>query len=197
MGFKLFTSNRTYEYLLVGLGNPGPKYLKTRHNVGFMTLDLIMTRCKSDYSKKRFKSLTGELVIDGVRVLTMKPETFMNNSGEAVGEAASYYKIPPENVIVISDDVSLPTGKMRIRKSGSAGGHNGLKSIISHLSSDGFPRIKIGVGSNSPDKDLADHVLGDIPKNEMETIKTCAENCVSAVELIVSGQIEKAMNKYN
>lgn len=193
----IFKKKNNITHILVGLGNPGPKYMKTRHNVGYLTVDLIMSKFDCEYTKKKFNSLTGEILFDDVRILVMKPETFMNNSGIAVGEAASFYKIPPENVIVISDDISLPTGKLRIRKSGSAGGHNGLKSIISHLGSDSFPRIKIGVGANSPDSDLVDFVLGTIPKNEMDLIQPCAEKCVEIIKLLTTGQIDKAMNKFN
>lgn len=193
----VFGKKNKYTHILAGLGNPGPKYMKTRHNVGFMTVDLIMDRYGCEYTKKRFNSQIGEISVDDVCFLVMKPETFMNNSGQAIGEAASYYKIPPENVIVISDDISLPVGKMRIRKSGSAGGHNGLKSIIAHLGKDEFPRIKIGVGANEPDSDLVDFVLGNIPKSEMDKIKVCAENCTDAIKLIATGQTDKAMNKYN
>lgn len=193
----LFTNRNGYTHILAGLGNPGPAYMKTRHNVGYMTVDLIMSKLGAEYRKNQFHSLVGEIRLGDNRILVMKPETFMNNSGQAIGEAASFYKIPPENVIVISDDINLSVGKMRIRKSGSAGGHNGLKSIIAHLNSDAFPRIRIGVGAKQISEDLADHVLEDIPKSEMEIMKKCAENCVDAVGLIADGKADNAMNKYN
>ncbi len=188
---------KSYTHILAGLGNPGPKYMKTRHNIGYMTVDLIMASQGKEFTKTKFHSLTGELTLGEHRFLVMKPETFMNNSGTAIAEAAGFYKIPPENVIVISDDISLPVGKMRIRRSGSAGGHNGLKSIIACLSSDGFPRIKIGIGDERGGGELADYVLAEVPKADMELMKKCAENCIDAVKLIADGDAEKAMNKYN
>lgn len=193
----MFAKKQPITHLIVGLGNPGPKYMKTRHNVGYMTLDFIMACADAEYTKTRFHSLTGEVTLGDHRFLAMKPETFMNRSGEAVSEAAAFYKIPPENVIVISDDTSLPVGKMRIRKSGSAGGHNGLKNIIEHLGSDNFPRIKIGIGNRPEYTDLADYVLGVIPPDEMALMKKCAENCSDAAALIADGKSELAMNKYN
>lgn len=137
----------TYDWLIAGLGNPGPEYEKTRHNTGFMSLDLLAARLQVKVSKERFKALTAQADFDGQRLLLMKPQTFMNASGIAIEAAAHFYKIPPERVLVLFDDISLPVGKLRIRKNGSAGGHNGLKSIISCLGSDQFPRVKIGVGA--------------------------------------------------
>ena len=136
-----------YDWLIAGLGNPGPEYEKTRHNTGFMSLDLLAARLQVKVSKERFKALTAQADFDGQRLLLMKPLTFMNASGIAIEAAAHFYKIPPERVLVLFDDISLPVGKLRIRKNGSAGGHNGLKSIISCLGSDQFPRVKIGVGA--------------------------------------------------
>ena len=162
----------TYDWLIAGLGNPGSEYEKTRHNTGFMSLDLLAARLQVKVSKERFKALTAQADFDGQRLLLMKPLTFMNASGIAIEAAAHFYKIPPERVLVLFDDISLPVGKLRIRKNGSAGGHNGLKSIISCLGSDQFPRVKIGVGAKPhPDYDLADWVLSPSPKPNGPTIR--------------------------
>lgn len=186
------------EYIIAGLGNPGAKYEMTRHNAGFLALDLYAVRNNADIKKLKYHSLVREVTVSGKRCLLMKPQTFMNNSGEAIGEAAKFYKIPPERVIVISDDTTLDVGKIRIRRKGSAGGHNGLKSIIAHLGSEDFPRVKIGVGKK-PDAytDLADWVLARFPKESEADLKNALENALSAVELIVAGETDKAMNLYN
>lgn len=187
-----------FEYIIAGLGNPGAKYEMTRHNAGFLALDLFAVKNNADIKKLKYHSLVREVTISGKRCLLMKPQTFMNNSGEAIGEAAKFYKIPPERVIVISDDTTLDVGKIRIRRKGSAGGHNGLKSIIAHLGSEDFPRVKIGVGKK-PDAytDLADWVLARFPKENEADLKNALENALSAVELIVAGETDKAMNLYN
>lgn len=187
-----------FEYIIAGLGNPGAKYEMTRHNAGFLALDLYAVRNNADIKKLKYHSLVREVTVSGKRCLLMKPQTFMNNSGEAIGEAAKFYKIPPERVIVISDDTTLDVGKIRIRRKGSAGGHNGLKSIIAHLGSEDFPRVKIGVGKK-PDAytDLADWVLARFPKESKADLKNALENALSAVELIVAGETDKAMNLYN
>lgn len=186
------------EYIIAGLGNPGAKYEMTRHNAGFLALDLYAVRNNADIKKLKYHSLVREVTVSGKRCLLMKPQTFMNNSGEAIGEAARFYKIPPERVIVISDDTTLDVGKIRIRRKGSAGGHNGLKSIIAHLGSEDFPRVKIGVGKK-PDAytDLAEWVLARFPKESEADLKNALENALSAVELIVAGETDKAMNLYN
>lgn len=186
------------EYIIAGLGNPGEKYEMTRHNAGFLALDLYAVKNNADIKKLKYHSLVREVTVSGKRCLLMKPQTFMNNSGEAIGEAAKFYKIPPERVIVISDDTTLDVGKIRIRRKGSAGGHNGLKSIIAHLGSEDFPRVKIGVGKK-PDAytDLADWVLARFPKESEADLKNALENALSAVELIVAGETDKAMNLYN
>ncbi|MGN0530876.1 MAG: aminoacyl-tRNA hydrolase [Eubacterium sp.] len=186
------------EYIIAGLGNPGAKYEMTRHNAGFLALDLYAVKNNADIKKLKYHSLVREVTVSGKRCLLMKPQTFMNNSGEAIGEAAKFYKIPPERVIVISDDTTLDVGKIRIRRKGSAGGHNGLKSIIAHLGSEDFPRVKIGVGKK-PDAytDLADWVLARFPKESEADLKNALENALSAVELIVAGETDKAMNLYN
>ncbi len=186
------------EYIVVGLGNPGSKYENTRHNAGYLALDTVAEKCSARIDRSKFHSLVGEGNLGGKRVLFMKPETFMNNSGEAVGEAARFYKIAPENVIVISDDISLPVGKIRIRRKGSHGGHNGLKSIEAHLGANTYPRIKIGVGEKPhPDYDLADWVLGKFPKEDAESLKTARENTANALTLVIEGKTEEAMAKFN
>ena len=185
-------------FIIVGLGNPGKQYELTRHNAGFLFADLLADKNGVKINKIQFKAVTASLTLGGVKCLLMKPQTFMNNSGEAIGEAARFFKVPPENVIVISDDISLPPGTIRIRRKGSAGGHNGLKSIIAHLGSDNFPRVKVGVGERKNlDSDLADHVLGTFSKEDAKVMNEAILNAVDAVELIVSGKTDEAMNRYN
>ena len=185
-------------YIVAGLGNPGAEYEKTRHNAGFMAIDKIAEDAGVKISRLKFRALTAEATIAGARVLLMKPQTFMNSSGEAIGEAAAFYKIPPENVIVLHDEISFGVGAMRIRRKGSAGGHNGLKSIIEHLSSDNFPRIKIGVGQKPrPDYDLVSWVLGKFPEAEIAALKEEFPRIKDSVSLIIEGKIEEAMCKYS
>lgn len=180
------------------LGNPGGKYERTRHNVGFMAADLFAGKRNLKINKLKFKALTCRTVLKGENVLLLKPQTYMNLSGQAVREAAAYYKVPRERILVIFDDSSLPVGKLRIRKSGSAGGHNGIKSIISNCGGDDFPRIKIGVGSPPhPDFDLADWVLGEFSSSEQKALSGALERAVEALEIIISGGIDAAMNAYN
>lgn len=202
--FKKLESERTpapqgaVEYIICGLGNPGTQYEGTRHNIGFMTIDTLCDKYKLDCKKLRFKSLTCDAMISGKRCLIMKPTTFMNNSGEAVTEAMSFYKIPPERTIIVFDDISLEPGKLRIRRKGSDGGHNGIKSIIYLSGSDMFPRIKMGVGAKPhPDYNLADWVLGHFKKEQAEAIETAMDNAVSSIELMVGGKMNEAMNKFN
>lgn len=191
-------SAKPLTHLIVGLGNPGAKYAKTRHNAGFLALDYIAEKCGISVTRAKFNALVGEGQLGGARVMLMKPETFMNNSGEAVAQAASFYKIPPENIIILHDEISFEPSVIRIRRKGSAGGHNGLKSIIEHLSSDAFPRIKIGVGKKPhPDYDLVDWVLGVIPEGDAEKIRERFADILRAVELTVMGKIDEAMNKYS
>lgn len=185
-------------YIVAGLGNPGPEYEKTRHNIGFLTANALAADLGVRIDRLKFKALTANAVIAGEKCLLMKPQTFMNNSGEAIGEAARFFKVPPENVIIISDDISLEPGKIRIRRKGSAGGHNGLKSIIAHLGSDNFPRVKVGVGERkNPESDLADFVLGTFSKEDIPIMNDAILNAVDAVELIIAGKTDEAMNKYN
>ena len=202
--FKKLESERTpapqgaVEYIICGLGNPGTQYEGTRHNIGFMTIDTLCEKYKLDCKKLRFKSLTCDAMISGKRCLIMKPTTFMNNSGEAVTEAMSFYKIPPERTIIVFDDISLEPGKLRIRRKGSDGGHNGIKSIIYLSGSDMFPRIKMGVGAKPhADYNLADWVLGHFKKEQAEALETAMDNAVSSIELMVGGKMNEAMNKFN
>lgn len=191
-------SNGGYDYLIVGLGNPGAKYEMTRHNAGFLAVDLLAVKENLNIKKLKYHALVGDAVINGKKCLVMKPQTFMNNSGEAVGEAARFYRIPPERIIVISDDFSFDVGQIRIKRKGSAGGHNGLKSIIAHLGSENFPRIKVGVGKKpSEDYDIIDWVLGRFPKELEKDLKSALENTVDALPYIVNEEIDKAMNLFN
>lgn len=185
------------EYIIVGLGNPGKDYEITRHNTGFMALDLISDKIGVHIDRLKFKALTACGEIGGHRVLLMKPQTFMNLSGEAVFSAMDFYKIPLEKVIVIFDDTTLDVGKMRIRKKGSAGGHNGIKSIISCCGGDNFPRIKIGIGKKPDGWDLADWVLGKYSDEDLKTLSTMYENSFEAAKLIMDGKAEDAMGKFN
>ena len=196
----LFGKNRAAgpEWLVVGLGNPGEKYENTRHNVGFLTVDELAERARVPVQKLKYRALTNTVELGGARALLMKPVTYMNLSGEAVGQAARFYKIPPERVLVISDDVSLPLGKLRIRKSGSAGGHNGLKNIIQHLGTDQFPRVRVGVGQKPhPDYDLADWVLGKFQGEDKKVMDEAVKRAADAVECILKEGADRAMNRFN
>ena len=185
-------------HLVVGLGNPGKEYEKTRHNAGFMAIDYMAEKLCVKINKLKFRALIAEANMAGKRILLMKPETFMNSSGEAIGEACAFYKIPPENVIVLHDEISFEPGRFRIRRKGSAGGHNGLKSIIAHLSSDEFPRIKIGVGQKpTPDYDLINWVLGRFSQDDLAKLSSQYENIYLSVELMLQGKIDDAMNKFS
>lgn len=186
------------EYLVVGLGNPGKDYENTRHNVGFDAVDCLAGKYSCQLTRLKFKSLCGTAVIEGKQVLLMKPNTFMNLSGQAVSEAMRFYKIPIERVLVISDDISLDVGQTRIRRKGSAGGHNGLKNIIALAGGENFPRIKIGVGKKpSPDYDLVKWVLGHFSQEEQKLLAPAIENAAQAVPLILSGNMDEAMNRFN
>lgn len=186
------------EFLIVGLGNPGAKYEITRHNAGFLWADLFAESMDTEIKRLKYHALTAEVNIDGHRCLLMKPQTFMNNSGEAVSEAAKFYKIPLEKIIVVFDDISLPIGKLRVRRKGSAGGHNGIKSLIAHLGSENFPRVKLGVGAKPhPDYDLGDWVLTSFKKEDFPALKEAMVKACDAVKLIVNGSTDKAMNLYN
>ena len=186
------------EWLVGVLGNPGPKYEWTRHNVGFLVIDQLADRENLPVQRLKHKALTNTALIGGKPVLLMKPTTYMNLSGEAVGEAARFYKIPPARVLVISDDVSLPVGRLRIRKNGSAGGHNGLKNIIQHLGTDQFPRVRVGVGQKPPpDYDLADWVLGKFQGEDKKVMDEAVKRAADAVECILKEGADRAMNRFN
>lgn len=188
------------QWIVVFLGNPGPKYNGTRHNVGFLASDFMEKLENTKINKLRFNALTAIVSINGEKTLLMKPQTYMNLSGNAVAPAAAYYKLPPERVIVICDDISLPVGKIRIRGKGSSGGHNGLKSIISALGTDCFPRIKIGVGtppSNETEDDVINWVLGAFSGKDASTIAEMCDKAVKAVSVIMNDGAENAMNKFN
>ena len=193
------TKNTGVEWLVVGLGNPGEKYAKTRHNMGFLTLDLLAEREKIRIDRLKFKAVTAQATFGGARCLLMKPQTFMNLSGEAVREAAQFYKIPPEKVLVIYDDISIPVGKIRVRPSGSAGGHNGIKNIIAHLGTDQFPRVKVGVGAPGQEGDMIDWVIGNPSQAERKILQDSFERAIGAAECIIreGGNCQKAMNLYN
>ncbi len=194
----LFQKKAPVSWLVVGLGNPGGQYENTRHNAGFLTADELARRGRFAIQRLKFKALTAAVEISGQGVLMMKPTTFMNLSGEAVGEAARFYKIPPDHVLVISDDVSLPLGKLRIRTGGSAGGHNGLKSIIQHLGADQFPRVKVGVGEKPhPDYDMADWVLGKFQGEDKKVMDETVKRAADAVECYLKDGPQKAMNRFN
>ena len=195
-GFK--KTGGSVEYLVVGLGNPDKKYENTRHNCGWLAIDHIAEKRNCRVNKIKFKSFVGECTVGGRRALLMKPTTLMNNSGVAIGEAATFYKIPPERVIVLHDEISFDPGIIRIRRKGSAGGHNGLKSVIAHLGGEDFPRIKIGVGKKpNPEYDLIDWVLGRFSESDIAAISSRYEDIRQAVELMLGGRIDDAMNKYS
>lgn len=195
---KTYVSVGTPEFMVVGLGNPGSKYTLTRHNSGFLCIDMLSEKLNFRVDKLKFKSLIADTTINGHRCIVMKPQTYMNNSGEAIRECANFYKIKPENIIVIYDDISLDVGKLRIRRKGTDGGHNGIKSIIYHLNSDQFPRIKLGCGKKPhPDYDLIDWVISEFKKDELKALEPALENACKAIELLLDNQIDKAMNLYN
>lgn len=193
---KKFSSS--VEYMVVGLGNPDKKYENTRHNTGFICLDKVAEKFGANVNRIKFKSLVGECTIEGKKVLLMKPQTYMNNSGQAVVEAMNFYKIPAENVVLIFDDISLDVGKMRIRRKGSDGGQNGVKNIIYLSGKDTFPRIKVGIGKKPhPDYDLAKWVLSKFSSDEIKLIDQMADNCCEALPYILDGNVDKAMNMFN
>lgn len=188
----------TFEYLIAGLGNPGREYENTRHNAGFVAADILTNKFNIRLSKSKFEALYGDGVIGGARVLVIKPQTYMNLSGQAVQKLSAFYKIPHNKIIVMHDDVSIDVGKIRIRRKGSAGGQKGLANIIQLLGSEEIPRIKIGVGEKPhPDYDMKDWVLGHIPAEQQADFKTACENAAKAVEEIILRGIDSAMNKYS
>jgi len=185
-------------WLVVGLGNIGLEYENTRHNAGFMAVEQLAQTCGGDFRQMKFRSDCGEAMVGGVRCLLMKPTTYMNNSGEAVAAAANFYKIPPEHVLVMYDDISLAPGKLRIRRKGSAGGHNGIKSIIALLGTEEFPRIRVGVGAKpTPQYDLADWVLSKFTPEEQAALQPALEQAAEAASLIVQDKMDQAMNRFS
>lgn len=194
-----FNRNRgAVDWIIVGLGNPGKQYESTRHNMGFITVDGFCDKQNIKLSKLRFKAWTGTGTVQGQKVLVMKPQTYMNLSGEAVGEAARFYKVPADHVLVISDDISLPVGRLRIRAGGSAGGHNGLKNIIAHLGTDQFPRIKIGVGiPQEAGRDTIEWVTERPGKEDEMVLLTVLDRAVEAIASVIAEGSEKAMGKFN
>ena len=194
----LFQRKAPVSWLIVGLGNPGGQYDGTRHNAGFAVADELARRGGFAIQRLKFKALTAAAEVGGQGALVMKPTTYMNLSGEAVGEAARFYKLTPDRVLVISDDVDLPLGKLRLRAGGSAGGHNGLKSIIQHLGSDQFPRLKVGVGGKPhPDYDLADWVLGKLQGEDKKLMDETVRRAADAIECLLKDGADRAMNRYN
>lgn len=195
---KKSASSGPIEWLVVGLGNPGKQYENTRHNAGFLAMDAIAKDCGADVKRLKFKAVVGEAVIGQSRCLLMKPDTFMNNSGEAIRAAAQFYKIPAERVLVLYDDISLQPGQIRIRRKGTDGGHNGIKSIIYLLGSDQFPRIKLGVGAKPhPEYDLVKWVLAAFSSEDRKSMQEAFDKCPDIVRMIVDGRIDDAMNRYN
>ena len=193
----LFQRKAPVSWLIVGLGNPGGQYDNTRHNAGFLVADELARRGGFAIQRAKFKALTAAAEVGGQGALVMKPTTYMNLSGEAAGEAARFYKLTPDRVLVVSDDVDLPLGKLRLRVSGSAGGHNGLKSIIQHLGSDRFPRLKVGVGGKPhPDYDLADWVLGKLTGEDKKLMDETVKRAADAIECLLRDGPQKAMNQY-
>ena len=192
------TPSEPPEYIIVGLGNPGDKYEKTRHNAGFMFLDWMAAKCGFSINRSKYKSLCADATVAGKRVIIMKPQTFMNASGEAVIEAAKFYKIPAEKVIVISDDITLDVARLRVRRKGSHGGHNGLKNIILHLGTDNFPRLRIGVGLKPhPDYDIIDWVLGNLSAEDIKKTVAVYDAAFAGLEKILQGDVEEAMQICN
>lgn len=185
-------------FIIVGLGNPGKEYENTRHNAGFNSLDVLAGKYNISIREAEHKALVGKGYIEGQKVILVKPQTYMNNSGEAVREITDYYKVDPESeLIVLYDDISLPVGMLRIRDKGSAGGHNGIKSLIQHLGTQVFLRIKVGVGDKIPEMDLVNHVLGHFNKDDAEVMKESFTKAAQATVMMLGGDIEKAMNIYN
>lgn len=190
--------NGGYQWLLVCLGNPGREYEGTRHNIGFLTADALERREGVKINKLRYRALTGEFRAGGQRVLVLKPQTYMNLSGESVKLAGGFYKIPPDHVLVVSDDVALPLGKLRIRAGGSAGGHNGLKNIIAHLGTDQFPRIRVGVGApEHPDHEMIDWVIGKFSPAEKKVVDEAVARALDAALCVIERGVNEAQNRYN
>ena len=186
------------QWLLVCLGNPGKEYANTRHNIGFLAADALEKRTGVKFNKLKYRALTGEVTLGGQRVLVVKPQTYMNLSGEAVKLAGGFYKIPPDHILVLYDDVSLPLGKLRVRGSGSAGGHNGIKNIIAHLGTDAFPRIKVGVGApEGADRDLVDWVIGNFTQSQRKVVDEAIDKALDAAACVIEHGVSEAQNRFN
>lgn len=195
---KSILSFHAKKYLVVGLGNPGDKYKNTRHNAGFMCIDKMMGKFNVLKEFSKFRGMCSECNMNGKNIVLLKPTTFMNESGRAVSEAVSFYKIPPENTVLVFDDITLPVGKIRIRRNGTHGGHNGVRSIVNLCGGEIFPRVKIGIGKKpGEDWDLADWVLSAFKEDEKDPLENALNNATDAVELIICGKVEEAMNKFN
>ena len=192
-----FSDHGGVQWLVVFLGNPGLKYRSTRHNAGFLAADAVERDCGVSIDRLRFHALTAQAELGGQKVLLMKPQTYMNSSGESIRAAADYYKVDPEDILIVYDDISLAPGQLRIRAKGSAGGHNGIKSIIAHLGTQEFPRVKVGVGEKPARMDLADYVLGHFSKEEQATMDDAVKEAADAVCEIVNVGIAQAMNDHN
>lgn len=184
-------------YIIAGLGNPGPKYENTRHNVGFEAVDVLADKLGIEIRERKHRAFCGKGIFQGEKVLILKPQTFMNLSGESIRDAADFYKAEPAHIIVVYDDVSLDAGQLRIRAKGSAGGHNGMKSIIAHLGSQEFPRVKIGVGQKPDQMDLADYVLGRFSKGDREVMYDAVNDAAEGIKMIIAQGLDAAMNCYN
>lgn len=194
----MYFKKTTLDWIIVGLGNPGSEYERTRHNVGFRTVDLLAKQAEVKIDRAKFRALTRTTTLAGQKVLLLKPETYMNRSGEAVQLAAMFYKVPISHILVLSDDISLPVGKIRVRAEGSAGGHNGLKSIIGQLDSQDFPRVRIGVGAKPhPDYDLADWVLSNFTPEEETLLIPAIEHAAAAVLELIQNGPQSAASRYN
>lgn len=184
-------------FVVAGLGNPGKEYENTRHNMGFKVVDALASDLGIDIKREKFHSIIGQGKIENEKIILIKPQTYMNRSGIAVRETAMYYNVPPENVIVIYDDIDIPLSSIRIRKSGGAGTHNGMKSVINQLGITSFPRVRIGVGNTSKDEDLVDRVIGKVPKDEQKLLEDTALKAAAAVQDIIRLGIDTAMNRHN
>jgi len=194
----IFGRKGPVSWLLVCLGNPGKQYENTRHNIGFLAADALEKRTGVKFNKLKYRALTGEITLGGQRVLVVKPQTYMNLSGEAVKLAGGFYKVPPERILVIYDDVSLPLGKLRVRGSGSAGGHNGIKNIIAHLGTDQFPRVKVGVGAPAhPEHEMVDWVIGNFTPAEKKVVEEAVSRALDAAECLIEKGVSEAQNRYN
>lgn len=184
-------------YLIAGLGNPGKEYESTRHNAGFMVIDRLAEKLGCAVGTRKFLGFTGSAILGGEKVILLKPQTYMNNSGESIRAAADFYKLKPEQVIIIYDDISLDVGSVRVRAQGSAGGHNGMKSIIAHLGTESYPRVRVGIGDKPPRMDLADYVLSHFTKAELERLEGAVDAAADAAGLLIEKGVQAAMNKYN